>query len=114
MALVAHDTPVLDRSGGRVASGLGLALLSATSFGLSGSLARGLMEAGWSSAAAVAVRILLAAAVLVPVAAIQLRGRWSLLRGNLPLITAYGLIAVAGTQLAFFNAVAQCRSASPC
>ncbi|HEV7655792.1 MAG TPA: DMT family transporter [Mycobacteriales bacterium] len=87
-------------------SGLGLAVLSAASFGLSGSLARGLLDAGWSSAAAVCARILLAAAVLVPVAAGQLRGRWALVRRNLPLLTAYGLIAVAGCQLAYFNAVA--------
>jgi drug/metabolite transporter (DMT)-like permease len=90
----------------RLTSGLGFALLSASSFGLSGSLARGLMDAGWSSAAAVAARILLAAAVLVPIAMVQLRGRWTVLRRNLPLIAAYGLIAVAGCQLAYFNAVA--------
>ena len=99
MANLTHD-------GGRLASGLGFAVLSASSFGLSGSLARGLMDAGWSSAAAVAVRILLAAVVLTPVAAIQLRGRWSQVRRNLPLLTAYGLVAVAGCQLAYFNAVA--------
>ena len=64
------------------------------------------MDAGWSSAAAVAARILLAAAVLLPVALVQLRGRWSLLQQNLTMITAYGLVAVAGTQLAYFNAVA--------
>ena len=87
------------------ASGLAFAVLSAASFGLSGSLARGLLDTGWSSAAAVCARILLAAAVLVPVAAVQLRGRWDLVRRNLPLITAYGLVAVAGTQLAYFNAV---------
>jgi drug/metabolite transporter (DMT)-like permease len=90
----------------RLASGLGFALLSASSFGLSGSLARGLLDAGWSSAAAVAARILLAAAVLTPVALVQLRGRWSLLRRNLRLIGGYGLVAVAGCQLAYFNAVA--------
>jgi drug/metabolite transporter (DMT)-like permease len=90
----------------RVASGFGLAIVSAASFGLSGSLARGLMEAGWTSAAAVAVRILIAAAVLLPVALVQLRGRWSVLRSNVTMITAYGLVAVAGTQLAYFNAVA--------
>jgi drug/metabolite transporter (DMT)-like permease len=90
----------------RLTSGLGFALLSASSFGLSGSLARGLMDAGWSSAAAVVARILLAAAVLVPIALVQLRGRWSLVRRNLPLIAGYGLIAVAGCQLAYFNAVA--------
>lgn len=86
-------------------AGLGFALASAASFGLSGSLARGLMDAGWSSAAAVSARILLAAAVLAPPALIQLRGRWDLLRRNLPLVTVYGLLAVAGCQLAFFNAV---------
>ena len=78
---------------------------SAASFGLSGSLARGLMDAGWSSAAAVSVRILLAAVVLAPLAVVQLRGRWELLRRNLPLVGVYGLLAVAGCQLAFFNAV---------
>ncbi|MFD0206191.1 MULTISPECIES: EamA family transporter [Saccharothrix] len=102
MATMTHDTVV----GGRLRAGLGFALLSASSFGLSGPLARGLMDAGWSSAAAVAVRVLLAAVVLVPIAVVQLRGRWHLLRRTAPLITAYGLVAVAGCQLAFFNAVA--------
>ena len=101
-----HDTALASSQRARMSLGLGLAILSASSFGMSGSLARGLMGAGWSSAAAVAVRILLAAAVLLPLALIQLRGRWSLLQPNLSLITAYGLIAVAGTQLAYFNAVA--------
>ncbi len=87
------------------ASGLLWALASAASFGLSGSLARGLMDAGWTSAAAVTVRLLIGATVLVPIALIQLRGRWAVLRRNLPLVTAYGLLAVAGCQLAYFNAV---------
>lgn len=95
------------RVGGRLGGGLGLAVLSASSFGLSGPLGRGLMEAGWSSAAAVAVRVLLAAAVLVPVALVQLRGRLHVLRRNAPLVAAYGLVAVAGCQLAYFNAVAR-------
>jgi len=103
MAALTHDSPA--RSA-RLTSGLGLAVLSSASFGLSGSLARGLMDAGWSAAAAVAVRVLLAAVVLAPVAAMQLRGRWMLLRRNLPLIAAFGLLAVAGCQLAYFNAVA--------
>jgi drug/metabolite transporter (DMT)-like permease len=90
----------------RTASGLVFALISATSFGLSGPLAKGLMEAGWSSGAAVAVRVGLAALVLAIPAALALRGRWWLLRVNAPLLLAYGAIAVAGTQLMFFNAVA--------
>ena len=106
VAASAPDTVRVGVAGSRLAPGLGFAVLSASAFGLSGSLARGLMDAGWSSAAAVAIRILLAAAVLVPVAAVQLRGRWPLLRSNLPLIAGYGLVAVAGCQLAYFNAVA--------
>lgn len=91
----------------RLTSGLGLAVLSAASFGLSGPLARGLLDAGWSAAAAVAVRVLLAAVVLLPVAVRRLRGRWVTLRRNAGLVTAFGLLAVAGCQLAYFNAVAR-------
>jgi len=107
MTALTHDTPASTRAGTRLASGLGLAVVSASSFGLSGSLARGLMDAGWSSAAAVVVRILLAAAVLAPIALLQLRGRWTLLVRNLRLVAGYGLVAVAGCQLAYFNAVAR-------
>jgi drug/metabolite transporter (DMT)-like permease len=98
MTALTHDT--------RLGSGFGFAVLSASAFGLSGSLARGLQEAGWTAAAAVAVRVLLAAVVLAPVAVVQLRGRWHLLRRTAPLITAYGLVAIAGCQLAYFTAVA--------
>jgi drug/metabolite transporter (DMT)-like permease len=63
------------------------------------------MDAGWSSAAAVSARILLAAAVLAPAAVAQLQGRWHLLRRNASLVGVYGLLAVAACQLAFFNAV---------
>lgn len=80
-------------------------MLSAMSFGLSGSLAKGLLDAGWTAGAAVTVRLLLAAAVLLVPAAIALRGRWGLIRDNFGLIVAYGVIGVAGCQLAYFNAV---------
>ncbi|MBF6547870.1 EamA family transporter [Nocardia brasiliensis] len=103
MTTIAHDSAVPRR----LRSGLLFALLSASSFGLSGSLARGLMNAGWSAASVVAVRVLIAAAVLLPIALVQLRGDWQLLRRNASLIIAYGLLAVAGTQLAYFNAVAE-------
>jgi drug/metabolite transporter (DMT)-like permease len=106
MTPLTHDGRRQSSPGRPLAAGLGLAALSASSFGLSGSLARGLMDAGWSAAAAAAVRIALAAAVLAPVAAVQLRGRWVLVPRNFPLISAYGLVAVAGCQLAYFNAVA--------
>ncbi|WP_309115450.1 DMT family transporter [Saccharothrix sp.] len=102
MATMTHD-----RRAARLGPGIGLAVLSASSFGLSGPLGRGLMEAGWSSAAAVSARVLIAGLVLLPAAVARLRGDWGLLRRNLPLVTAYGLVAVAGCQLAYFNAVAR-------
>ncbi|MFJ4655450.1 EamA family transporter [Nocardia sp. NPDC088792] len=91
----------------RVRSGVVCAVVSAASFAASGPLARGLMDAGWSSAAVVAVRVLVGAVALAPIAVRQLRGDWRILRRNASLISAYGLIAVAGTQLAYFNAVAR-------
>jgi drug/metabolite transporter (DMT)-like permease len=91
--------------GSRLAAGLGFALVSAFSFGLSGALAKGLVESGWSSGAAVTVRVALATLVLAGPAAVVLRGRWHLLRRNLGLVTGYGLAAVAGCQLTYFYAV---------
>ena len=91
--------------GTRLAAGLGFAVVSAFSFGLSGALAKGLVESGWSSGAAVTVRVALATLVLAGPAAFALRGRWHLLRRNLRLVTGYGLAAVAGCQLAYFYAV---------
>ena len=102
-----HDTtePGSVAPGSRLGAGLAFAVVSAMAFGLSGSLAKGLLDAGWSAGAAVAVRVTIAALVLVVPAALSLRGRWSLLRRNLPLVAGYGLVAVAGCQLAYFNAV---------
>src|SRR5262249_59879914 len=67
--------------------------------------ASSLIEAGWSPAAAVIIRIALAAIVLTVPAVLQLRGRWSLLRRGAGQVAAYGLFAVAGCQLAYFNAI---------
>ncbi len=103
MTTMAHDTTLA--SGSRVGSGLSLALVSAASFGLSGTLAKGLLDTGWSAGAAVAVRVSIAAIVLMVPALILLGGRWHLLRQNLPIIAGFGLVAVAGCQLAYFNAV---------
>jgi drug/metabolite transporter (DMT)-like permease len=86
-------------------SGLGLAMLSAATFGTSGSFASTLMSAGWSPGAAVATRIGAAALILTGPALAQLRGRWALLRAGLPAVIAYGLVAVAGCQLFYFDAV---------
>jgi len=85
--------------------GLGLALLSAATFSTSGSFARSLTDAGWSPAAAVAARISAAAAMLAVPAVLSMRGRWKFLRPNAAMISIYGLVAVAGAQLFFFNAI---------
>jgi drug/metabolite transporter (DMT)-like permease len=86
-------------------AGLGLALLSSATFSTSGSFARSLIVAGWSPAAAVTVRIGVAALLLAVPAIVSLRGRWHLLRRDPVALTAYGVVAVAGAQLCFFNAV---------
>ena len=95
-----HDT-VASRTG----VGLVLAVASATSFGLSGVLARGLLDTGWSAGATVALRIAIAAAVLVVPGALAVRGRWHLVTTNAGLVTIYGVAAVAGAQLCYFYAV---------
>lgn len=103
MTTLTHDAT---RASTHVGGGLLFALASAASFGLSGSLARGLIDAGWTPGAAVTARILGAVLVLAVPAAIALHGRWRLMRTNAGFVTAYGVAAVATAQLCFFNAVA--------
>lgn len=105
MTALTHDIPVTTVRPATSLAGLGLAVVSAASFGLSGALAGGLMASGWSAAGAVTVRVGLAALVLLGPALAVLDGRWSLLRTHLRTITVYGVVAVAGCQLAYFNAV---------
>lgn len=86
-------------------SGLALALVSAMSFGLSGALARGLLDAGWTAGASVLIRICLAALVLVVPGLVAIRGRWGALIDAAPTVLVYGVLAVAGAQLCYFYAV---------
>lgn len=95
-----HDTRA-----DRTVAGLLWAAVSATSFGLSGALARGLLDTGWSAGAAVTVRIGIAALVLVVPGVLALHGRWHLLRDSAGLVAVYGIAAVAGAQLCYFYAV---------
>ena len=85
--------------------GLVFALLSAAAFGLSGSLARSLLDLGWSPAAVVAVRVSGAFVILLLPCLLLLR------RIGLPTsrqstrLVAFGVVAVALAQLCYFSAV---------
>jgi drug/metabolite transporter (DMT)-like permease len=108
MTQLANDTPsahTVSKSRG-VGGGVLLAVISATSFGMSGSLADGLLSTAWSPGAIVLARIGIAAVVLAPFAAASLRGRWRLLRAQVPQVLVYGVVAVAGAQFCYFSAVA--------
>jgi drug/metabolite transporter (DMT)-like permease len=96
---------VLDRRRGLI--GLLLAVVSAAAFGTAGVFASALLNAGWSAGAAVTVRMSVAALALAVPAVLQLRGRWSLLRSNAVAVLAFGALAVALPQLAYFNAVSR-------
>ena len=101
MSTIAND---IRHRGARV--GLPLAIGAAFAFGMSGGWARGLMDAGWSPGAAVTARVWVAALVLLVPAILSLRGRWRLLRKSAGMVAAYGLLAVAATQVCYFQAVA--------
>ncbi len=85
--------------------GLALGVLSSATFGTSGTFAASLIGAGWTPAAAVTTRVGIAALVLTVPALLQLRSRpptWASAR----MAAAYGVIAVAGAQFCYFNALA--------
>lgn len=86
-------------------AGLGLAVLSAATFGTSGAFAGSLLEAGWTPGAAVTVRVATAALILTVPALLQLRGRGDVLRRSSRTLTIYGVAAVAGAQLCYFSAI---------
>jgi drug/metabolite transporter (DMT)-like permease len=92
-------------AGSMPGAGLALALLSAATFGTSGTFGSALIEAGWSPAAAVTARVSLSALLLTVPAVLQLRGRWALLRRDAAAVAMFGLIAVAGCQLFYFSAI---------
>ena len=82
-----------------------LGLGTSAAFGLSGVLARAMIDAGWTAGATVTVRIALGAAILLVPGVVALRGRWGALRHAWPILLAYGALAVATCQLAYFYAV---------
>jgi drug/metabolite transporter (DMT)-like permease len=98
---------VLGTRPGSQRTGLLFALASAATFGSSGVTAKGLIVTGWSPGGAVLVRLSGAALVLTLAATIVYRGRWPLVPGSMRTLVMYGFVAMAGTQLAYFNAVAR-------
>jgi len=88
-----------------VRSGLIVALLSAATFGTSGATAKSLLVTGWSVGGVVLVRLSGAAVILVTMALVVHRRSNPLGPGSWRTLVIYGVVAMAATQLAYFNAV---------
>ena len=87
--------------------GIIIAVFASLAFGTSGAFIKPLLEAGWSPAAAVAVRALVGGLLLTPFALVALRGTWATLWRGRWRVLAMGLVGVAGCQLVYFMAVAR-------
>ncbi|WP_229075574.1 DMT family transporter [Actinoplanes sp. DH11] len=87
--------------------GLIAAITSAATFGTSGAFIKPLLEAGWSPAAAVTARALIAGFLLLPLVLFSLRGRWDALWRGRWRIVGMGVIAVAFTQLTYFASISR-------
>ncbi|MBM7798724.1 drug/metabolite transporter (DMT)-like permease [Microlunatus panaciterrae] len=98
-------TGSLAAASNRTRSGLVLALTSAASFGLSGPLAKSLLETGWTPGAVVAFRIGGAGLLLLLPCLLLVRRSWRPTRRSMAGMTPYGVAAVAGAQLCYFSAV---------
>lgn len=99
------STSTLPGTGRSTTAGLLVALVAAATFGASGAFVKPLLEAGWSPAAAVTVRVLIGGLVLAPIAAVLLRRRWSTLWRARWRVLGMASVGVAGTQLAYFAAI---------
>ena len=88
--------------------GLGFAIVSAVTFGGSGPFAKALIGAGFSPQQAAWLRILGAAALLIPLV-LLLRGRAGIAsaRRSWPQLVLYGLTGIAGCQTLFFIAASR-------
>lgn len=85
---------------------IAVALASSTAFAMSGPFAKPLLDTGWSPAAAGLVRIGGSALVLlIPTLVVVWTSRGAGLVVHHRFLVAYGLFAVAGAQIGFFNAI---------
>jgi drug/metabolite transporter (DMT)-like permease len=85
-------------------AGLAMAVLSGATFGTSGSFATSLIRTGWSPGAAVTIRVIIAVLVLT-LPAVRLLRSGPGLRTSARMVVVFGVIAVAGAQLCYFNAI---------
>ena len=86
--------------------GLLFAVGSAFTFGMSGPLAKSLMDAGWTPTAAVTARMALGAVVMAIFATIVKPDWFREALQHRKTVIAYGLVPIAGAQLCYYNAVA--------
>jgi drug/metabolite transporter (DMT)-like permease len=115
MALTAEPTATrmaASTGNSKRTTGVTLAVISSACFGTSGTFGDSLLRAGWSPAGLVTVRVALAAIFLTVPAVLQLRKsgvspRSLLTRPAVAAVISYGLFAVAGCQVCYFNAVAR-------
>lgn len=85
--------------------GLFAAVGAAIAFAGSGPFVKPLLEEGWTAGGAVLVRVLLAALVLAPIVAFAVRRDARVLLRRWKWITGYGVLGIAGGQVAFYLAV---------
>ena len=86
--------------------GLLFAVASALSFGMSGPLAKALMNAGWSPTGAVTARMAVGALAMAFFATIVKPGWVREAIAHRKIVIAYGIFPIAGAQLCYYNAVA--------
>jgi drug/metabolite transporter (DMT)-like permease len=86
--------------------GLLFAVGSALSFGMSGPLAKALMDAGWSPTGAVTARMAVGALAMAVFATIVKRDWVREAVAHRKIVIAYGIFPIAGAQLCYYNAVA--------
>jgi drug/metabolite transporter (DMT)-like permease len=81
------------------------ALLSAATFGVSGPFAKSLIESGWSPGGAVFARVAGGALVMMVIAVATQWPRLRQVSAHTRTVLLYGVFAISGVQLCFFNAV---------
>jgi drug/metabolite transporter (DMT)-like permease len=86
--------------------GLTFAIGSALSFGMSGPLAKALMDTGWSPTGAVTARMIVGALAMAVFATIVRPGWVREAVTHRKMVIAYGIFPIAGAQLCYYNAVA--------